>query len=123
VAIALIPLINLFITSFRMNRAGYYYLQANLCAQDILQIINERKLQLFDNVPASLSSDSLNYKFSNTFSKYNPSAFISLSESDLPGLFQIDIIVNWIERGKKHSSTTHALIAENSSYLFSLGKK
>jgi len=124
VGIALIPLINLFITSFRMNRAGYYYLQANLCAQEILQLINEKKDTLdLEHIPKTFDSSTLGYDFNDSFSNYSPVAEITISDYDFSDLYKIDISVSWKEKGKKHKSLTHAIISSNSGKLLKLGDK
>lgn len=124
VGIALVPLINLFITSFRMNRAGYYYLQANLCAQEMLQLINEKKDNIdFENLPVSFDNSKIGYDFNDAFSRYSPKASISISDDDFSNLYNVDISVSWKERGKKHKSVTHALIARNDGNLLKLGDK
>jgi prepilin-type N-terminal cleavage/methylation domain-containing protein len=122
IGIALIPLINLFMTSFRMNKAGYYYLQANLCAQEILELIKEEKSSIdFTHTPMVISEKKLGYKFNDSFSKYSPTATIKLSDYDFEKLYEVAITIKWKEQGKKYKTTTYALISNNRGNFFKVG--
>lgn len=124
VGLGLIPLIDLWITSYRMNNAGYQYLQANLTSQEILALLKSAQPEVVKKASESgvpLKSQDIGYIFKSEFQKFNPQAEIKVSDYDLTNLYQVVIRLSWVEGTKRKQSVTYYILNFASCNFLKIG--
>ena len=110
VGFALVPMIHLFITSFRLNKAGYEYLQANLSAQEIISLLKSKKYTNID-FETSIDIKKLDYEFPKEFRNFNPTAYVSLKPY-AENMVLVSVYIDWTEKNTKHRLVNNLLLSK-----------
>lgn len=113
VGLGLVPLVDLWITSFRMNQSGYQYLQANLAAQEILSNLKNSHPSLIHNTALhgkKLAAADIRYSFSEEFNRFKPDSEIEITYGDFDDIYQIRINIIWHEKNRRINSENYYLL-------------
>lgn len=122
VGIALTPMVNLFLTTFRLNRAGYQYLQASLCSQTILSILRSKiKTLNIEYSKVKLNASDIGYVFPKEFLNFKPEVEIVLSPYQ-NNTIHSNIKIIWYEKKKKREFTIDYLFSTISGRNLKMGE-
>ncbi|MDD5089826.1 MAG: hypothetical protein PHQ23_02820 [Candidatus Wallbacteria bacterium] len=124
VGLGLVPLLDLLITSFKMNQAGYQYLQANLSSQEMLTILKNSPADRFREAkfsPVSLSPDDIGYNFHDEFGRFQPEGEIIVEQWDFDDVFKVSIKVSWLEKAKKKDNKVYYILSLSNNKFLKLG--